>query len=266
MHEATVGGVWRLYRAALPRCWIPSLLLAIGMALVGMELTAAFERAVPATDDLWQLVAEVRTFVLSGVVWRLLLASVAVSLLCYGALIAVIHAVAVPGTPAPTAAGFGPALRSLPGALVAAVIFLAVTTLGPTALATVGGWLGGLMFAVAGTWVWGMWQLWLVALVVERLGPIDSLRRSWYLMVGAWWRITTLITMVFVVIFVLLFMAYMAYLMAGGGLLMLGANLQRVSVATTIMEAVCNFLLSPLVAAAFVASYLDRVRARVAGA
>jgi hypothetical protein len=254
MYEATLGGVFRLYRAALPRCWIPSLVLAAGMALVGLAMNAAFVHAVPATDDLYQMVAQTRAFMVSAGFWRWLLISGVISTLCYGALVAVIHAVAVPDTPVPTAAGFGPALRSLPAALVAGVVFGVVTTLGTIAL------------FVPGAYLWGMWQLWLVALVVERLGPIDSLRRSWHLMVGAWWRITTLITLVFVVIFALLLAAYLAYMIAGGVLLMLGADLQRASVAATIMEAVCNLLLSPLVAAAFVASYLDRVRARVAGA
>ena len=158
-------------------------------------------------------------------------------MLCYGALVAVIHAVAVPGTPAPAAAGFGPAVRALPAGLVAAAIFLVVTTLGTMA------------FFIPGAYLWGMWQLWLVALVVERIGPLASLRRSWHLMVGAWWRISTLITLALIVIFAL---AVVGYLIMGSLLLVVGVNLERATAAMTIMEAIGNLLLAPLMAAAFV--------------
>ena len=246
MYEANLSGVFRLYRAALSRCWIPALVLALG----GVVVAVAFERMLPAaTGDIWQWSAEVRSVMLSGALWRMLFISGAISMLGYGALVSVIHAVAVPGTPAPTAAGFGPALRALPAGLVAAAIFLVVTTLGTMA------------FFIPGAYLWGMWQLWLVALVVERLGPMAALRRSWHLMVGAWWRITTLITVVLIVIFAL---AVVAYLIMGSLLLMVGMTLERATEAMTIMEAIGNLLLAPLMASAFVVAYLDRVRARVA--
>jgi hypothetical protein len=244
MYESNLRGVFRLYRAALPRCWIPALVLALG----GVVVAVAFERMLPAeTGDIWQWSAEVRSVMLSGSLWRMLFISGAVSMLGYGALVSVIHAVAVPGTPAPAAAGLGPALRALPAGLVAAAIFLVLTTLGTMA------------FFIPGAYLWGMWQLWLVALVVERLGPLAALRRSWHLMVGAWWRITTLITVVLIVIFGL---AVVAYLVVGSLLLVVGMNLERATEAMTIMEAIGNLLLAPLMACAFVVAYLDRVRAR----
>ena len=243
MYEANLSGVFRLYRAALPRCWIPALVLALGGVAVGV----AFERMLPPpTGDIWQWSAEVRALMMSVTLWRVLLVSGALSLLCYGALIATIHAVAVPGTPAPAAAGFGPALRALPAALIAAALFLVVTTLGTMA------------FFIPGAYLWGMWQLWLVALMVERLGPLDALRRSWHLMSGAWWRITTLVTIVLLVIFAL---AVVAYLIVGSLLLVVGVNLERATEAMNIMEAIGNLLLAPLMATAFVVSYLDRLRA-----
>jgi hypothetical protein len=247
MYEASLGGVFRLYRAALPHCWIPALGLAVGGAFMAVLL----ERMLPVTDDPWAYLAQLRSLMWSMAYWRVLLFGGALSMLCYGALVAVMHAVAVPGTPAPAGAGFGPALRALPAALVAAVVFLVVTTLATLA------------FVIPGAWLWGMWQLWLVALVIERLGPFDALRRSWQLMVGAWWRITTLITLVFILIFVL---AVVAYLVIGTVLVVVGLDLQRASAAITVMEAVGNLLLAPLVTAAFVVSYLDRLQARAASA
>ena len=162
MHEASLSGVFSLYRAALPRCWIPALLLALG----GVGTAMLLERMLPTTNDVWQYLEQVRSLTWSMAFWRLLLIGGAISVLGYSALVAVIHAVAVPGTPPPAAAGFGPALRSLPAAIVAAVLFLVVTTLGTLA------------FFIPGAWLWGMWQLWLVAMVVERLGPIDASTRG----------------------------------------------------------------------------------------
>ena len=70
MYEASLSGVFRLYRAALSRCWIPALVLALG----GVVVAVAFERMLPAaTGDIWQWSAEVRSVMLSGSLWRMLL-------------------------------------------------------------------------------------------------------------------------------------------------------------------------------------------------
>ncbi len=243
MYEANLGGVFRLYRASLARCWAPALVLALCSAAASMALA----RMMPTTDDPWLWMEGARSMMMTARCWQLLFIAGAASVLCYGALVAVSHAVAVPGTAAPAAAGFGPALRLLPAALVAAFIFLVATTLGTMA------------FFVPGAYLWGMWQLWLVALVVERLGPIAALRRSWQLMAGAWWRITTFITVVFIVVFLL---AVMLYMIEGVILFLAGVSLARASDIMMVVDAVAQLLLAPLVTAAFVVAYLDRLRAR----
>ena len=58
MYEANLSGVFRLYRAALSRCWIPALVLALG----GVAVAVAMERLLPpATGDIWQWSAQVRS-------------------------------------------------------------------------------------------------------------------------------------------------------------------------------------------------------------
>ncbi len=42
-----------------------------------------------------------------------------------------------------------------------------------------------MLFIVPGAYLWGMWQLWLVVLVVERVRPDRSAGRSWQLMAGS---------------------------------------------------------------------------------
>ena len=242
MYEANVAGALRLYRAALARCWFPALLLA----LCWVATTALLERSFPATADPWLWSAQAQSLLWSWYFWRLVLVAGVVSLLCYGALVAVIHGVAVNDS-APADAGIGSALRALPGALIAAIIYLVATS-----LAT-------MLFIVPGMFLWGMWQLWLVVLVVERTGPVIALQRSWQLMRGAWWRITTLIAIVTI-------LAGIPPLIVGailGSVLTLsGAAPERTAVVMTVAGVIMNVLLAPLVPAALGAAYLDRLRAR----
>ena len=242
MYEANVAGALRLYRAALTRCWFPALLLALCWAAT----TALLERSFPATADplLWS--AQVQSLLWSWHFWRLVLVAGVVSLLCYAAMVAVIHGVAV-NDAAPADAGIGTALRALPGALIAAIFYLVATS-----LAT-------MVFIIPGILLWGMWQLWLVVLVIERTGPVMALQRSWQLMRGAWWRITTLITVVTI-------LACIPPLIVGGilgtVLTLSGTAPEHTTMVMSVAGVIMNLLLAPLVPAALVAAYLDRLRAR----
>ena len=241
MFSADVGGVLRLYRAALKRCWLPSLLLAVAWGWVATLL----DRRLGSSDDVLLWFAQVQSLVWSGYFWRLLVAVSALSALLYSAMVADIYAVATGGV-IPVAAGFAAAVRAFPGVLVAATIFLVVTS-----VAT-------MLFIVPGAYLWGMWQLWLVVLVVERSGPIMSLRRSWHLVAGSWWRITTLITVVTIIAIVpsLVFDALVGTLS-----ILLGQNAAHAPAAVTVAGTVLDVFLLPLVPAALVVAYLDRQRA-----
>jgi hypothetical protein len=243
MFEADLGSVLRLYRASLARCWLPSLLLALGWGWVATLL----DRRLGSSDDLMVWVAQVQALTWSGYFWRLLLAASALSAFLYSAMVADIYAAATGGA-TPAAAGFVAALRAFPGVVVASAIFLVVTSLA-TAL-----------FIIPGAYVWGMWQLWLVVLVVERCGPLESLRRSWQLMVGAWWRISVLVTMVTLISVVppLLFDTVTSTVLVLGG----RDAVHAPPVVSAVAVALDVFLL-PLIPAALVAAYLDRQRAPV---
>jgi len=221
MYEATVGGALRLYRAALTRCWFPALLLALCWAAT----TALLERSFPATADPWAWSAQVQSLLWSGFLWRLLLVAGVVSLLCYGALVAVIHGVAVSDT-ARTDAGIGSALRALPGALIAAIIYLVATSVATMA------------FIIPGAFLWGMWQLWLR---------------------GAWWRISTLIAIVTLIATI---PPLIVGAIVGTVLTLSGAAPEHTAMVMSVAGVIMNLLLAPLVPAALVAAYLDRLRAR----
>jgi len=242
MHEASVAGALRLYRAALTRCWFPALLLALCWAAT----SALLERGFPATADPWLWSSQAQSLLWSWYFWRLVMVAGVVSLLCYGAMVAVIHGVAVNDAP-PADAGMGTALRALPGALIAAILYLVATSVATMA------------FIIPGMFLWGMWQLWLVVLVIERTGPVTALQRSWQLMRGAWWRITTLITIVTII-------ACIPPLIVGGilgtVLTLSGAAPEHTALVMSVAGVIMNLLLAPLVPAALVAAYLDRLRAR----
>jgi hypothetical protein len=131
--------------------------------------------------------------------------------------------------------------------LIAAIIYLVATSVATMA------------FIIPGAFLWGMWQLWLVVIVVERTGPVVALQRSWQLMRGAWWRISTLIAIVTII-------ATIPPLIVGGivgtVLTLSGAAPEHTALVMSVAGVIMNLLLAPLVPAALVAAYLDRLRAR----
>jgi hypothetical protein len=243
MYRASVSETFRLYRAALKHCWLPSLLLALSWGWAATLL----DRRLGSSDDPFVWLAQVQVLAWSGYFWRLAVAVSAVSALLYSAMVADLYAAATGGVSS-AASGLWAAVRAFPGVLVAAAIFLVVTSIGT------------MLFIVPGAYIWGMWQLWLVVLVVERSGPVTALRRSWQLVEGHWWRITTLITVVTVIAVIpsLLFDALTSMI-----LLLLGRGGAHAPPLVTAAAIALDVFLLPLVPAALVVAYLDRQRAPV---
>ena len=113
MFEADLGSVFRLYRAALARCWLPSLLLALAWGWMATLL----DRRLGSSDDVFAWVAQVQALSWSGYFWWLSCAGGAISVFFYSAMVADIYAVATGGA-TPLAVGLYAALRALPGAHV----------------------------------------------------------------------------------------------------------------------------------------------------
>ena len=118
-------------------------------------------------------------------------------------------------------------------------------------------------FIIPGVFLWGMWQLWLVVMVIERTGPVTALQRSWQLMRGAWWRITTLVTVVTLVACV---PPLIVGAVLGTVLTLSGAAPERTTMVMSVAGVAMNVLLAPLVPSALVAAYLDRLHARAVSA
>lgn len=243
---ANLGSVLRLYRRSLPHSWVPSLLLA----LVWGVWSAAMSRRLGAPDDPLQWIAQLQLLLSSAAFWRLSIAAACLSVLPFSAMLANIHAVAT-GATVPAIAGLVKAVRIFPVALACALIFMALTS-----IATV-------LFVIPGAYLWGMWQLWPVALVVEQTGPLAALNRSWQLVAGSWWRVTTLVSIVSLVAVVptLIIDALLGPALGG-----IGLNAAHSQTLMTAVDGVLEVLLTPIIPSALVAIFLDLSRKpRLAG-
>lgn len=237
---ADFDGLWLLYRASLRRCWLPGSLLA----LLWTGLLAALIRRLSAQDDLMLLVGQVEELVSSGGFWRVLLAASCVSTWLSCAVIVLVHAEATGGSVGAGAA-LARALRAFPGAVVGAAIYVGLTSL------------GSLLLVAPGAYLWGTWQLWVVALMIERAGPVASLARSWTLMRGIWWQGTTLTTVATVAAVAA---PLIANALAGTLGAVLGASASQVQLLSLLALGICVVLAVPLLPAALVALYVVQQR------
>jgi hypothetical protein len=238
-------GTWLLYRASLRHCWPPAALLA----LLWAGLVELMMSRLTATDDVFLLVSQTEELVSTHAFWSVMTAAWCISMLLFCMIIASIHAVAN-GGPIGQASAFVRALRVFPGALVGTAIYLVLTTL------------GSLFFVVPGAWLWGIWQLWPVALTVEGTGPLTSLGRSQVLMRGVWWPATTLTTVVTI--------AALAIPLVGNAVAatlatLVGSGASQVQYVSLVALGISATFTAPLLPAALVAVYVAQLRGRASG-
>ena len=118
--------------------------------------------------------------------------------------------------------------------------------------------LGRALFAVAAflaaSFVFGRLILGTIILVIEDRAAVDSLRKSWNLTAGHWWRVATIITVLIVMIFVVfLVVGVVAGVVAG----LRGPASGVSSALVQILTILGNALIAPLYAAVSVAIYYD---------
>ncbi len=232
--SASLTGVIELYRRSLAQNWLPALLVSLLWTLVLARPLLALD----PQDDLLRLAEQLQELVFTPSFGYALLAATAVSVVPYCAMVACVLAAGSGGKAA--GAGLPLALRIFPGALVAAALFLVLTSIGTMVL------------LVPGVYLWGMWQLWMVVIVAERSGPLASLARSWQLTRGFWWPAVTLVTLI-----TLLSMAPLVLLdlFLPAILLVLGITGTHALIASLVCLGVASILVLPLVPAALVAVY-----------
>lgn len=240
-------GTWRLYRASLQRAFVPAALLALLWAWLLARLMSRFDAV--EQDDLMLLVSQTEQLIYSSALWWALAAAWCASTVLFCMVVAIVHGVAVE-SPIGLGTALVRALRSFPGALVASAIYVALTTV------------ASLAFLVPGAWLWGMWQLWPVALVAEGAGPTTALGRSWILMRGIWWPATTLTT---VVTLLALALPLVGNGLAGTLAALFGMTVLQAQHAALFAWAISAAFTAPLLPAALVAVHVAQLRGRAAG-
>jgi len=168
----------QLYRATLWRGWLPALLIAILTTVFLDRLMAALPDPL-APDGLERLTQ----FFNSVSLWRSALAVSLLALWPVGALVLCADA-NLRGVAPPAAGGLLAALRAYPRTLLAGLLFAAVVVAGLTLL------------LIPGIYLAGVLQLWMVALLLQRIGAWRSLRASWQLVYGRWWRSNTQVALI----------------------------------------------------------------------
>ncbi len=245
-----IGGVLddavRLYRASFSRCWVLAL---IGGALSGAlgvyatlhmgALTAA--RGATSLAGLAAAMARLQSVEHTPGLWLSDLLSALVWLVVRAALIARQNAVAS-GEDDTLGSALGFALRRLPGMIGAAIVWGVAVVV------------GFCLLFIPGIWLWGQLQLWLVALVAEDSGAMQSLARSWTLVERNWWRASVTIGVAGIIIWVL---SLVVGVLAGVGLVFFRSDPAMVLLFTQAITMVAGVFTMPMLTVALVAMYHD---------
>lgn len=249
----SIGGVLddslQLYKASLPSCWIPTLLVTlIAAALSYLIIQAMPVTAAPlALTDLMS-----RYSLMLGQFGILYLVVIILSLVFYGMLVINISAVSRGEVPT-FGASLAKAARRAPALFVASLVFAIAIAI------------GFILLLIPGFYIWNRLQLYIVPLIDESQGPFTSLGSSWRAVSGNWWRTAIVVFVMFVLVIVLeMVIALVAGLFAGIGTATGSARIgspadlvSRVQMVTLLIGSVVRIFTIPLIFAVFVALYRD---------
>jgi hypothetical protein len=248
----SIGGVLddslQLFKASLPSCWLPSLLVSLiagGLSYLIIASVPQLNATVPPAE----IMARYRGLIGEFRIWYLVV--LVATLVFYGMLVINIAAVSRGETPA-FGASLAKATRRAPALFVASIAF--VITL----------FVGFILLIIPGFYLWNRLQLYMVPLVDEGQGPFTALGSSWRAVGGNWWRTSLVVFVMFVILLVLeMILAVLAGFMAafagiGAGVSATPAQLAgRVQVITVLVGAIVRVFTMPLIFAVFVALYQD---------
>ncbi len=239
----SIGGVLdnaiRLYRHALRRCWILSLIYGAVLGAFGAywELAVASVVGPDGRANPLQLAA----LLLSPLTIGGFLVAIVLSMALHGALVKTEVAAARGDESLTLGMAIAAGLKRLPGVLLASIL----------SMLAVG--IGFLLLIVPGIYVFGKLQLWIVAMFVEDASALDSLKISWRLTDKRWWRAATILTVAIILIY--------AFALTFGIVAALITAVAHVSVGAVIVKQslsiVSNIIVLPMTVAIAVVMYHD---------
>jgi hypothetical protein len=278
----SIGGVLddglKLWRESLSKTWplalLAQLLFAIPLVMLRMQLkdlpivpsSNAFTAANAANTQLFLALIRSPTLVLAYVV------TVSLAVVCYTAIVIRIEGVSTNSAP-PLQASLAAGFRLLPRVLLQLLVFflcamviavalgILAAIVGGVAAAGMGGAKSSVMPIITFTVVFifmffllGRLFLSYFALVVDDAGPVASIRLSWTLTRGGWWRCSAILVVLVIIGFVFaLVIAFADGLIAAS----LGPTSLGATVLAQLVGVVANTFLGSLYPAVLIAIFHD---------
>jgi hypothetical protein len=223
----SIGGVLddtlQLFKASLSKCLLPALVISVVAAAFSFYQMSRLPLPTNAGTNVQAVLARYQNTSLSS--FFLMVISLLFELLFYGTLVAIIMGVARSTAPS-FATAVATSLRRLPAMIGAAIVIFIVSVVGfgiaivPALVAIVRvrgvgspaevlGVVGPmilvcLLLILPVIYVVSRMQLFMVPLVSEPQGPLQSIGTSWRLVGGNWWRTTTVVFILGIIVYVLL--------------------------------------------------------------
>lgn len=252
-----IGGVIddaiKLYRASFRTCW---LLALIGSLVSGATVVYLFSRfpAIASVRDPAQLLGLLQ----SPSVWSWYLVLSLASLVLLSGIIASQNALAAGRSPLTVGQALAAAFARLHWQLLAIVLW--ILYFGVCALLVIAPLpapvkiLAALVWIVYAIYLWGMVQLWTVALFAEPAGTLRAMGISWVLIRGHWWRAAIILTVG--IIIVLVISMVFSFI---GGLVLVTSRFDPTSVliGNAVISAVERVFVTSMIPALLVAMYYD---------
>ncbi|HEY3731092.1 MAG TPA: hypothetical protein VGL28_07495 [Steroidobacteraceae bacterium] len=251
-----IGGVIddaiKLYRASFRSCW-PIALISTAVTIAAVIYFVARIPMLATLRDPVQVWQQFRSPSLWG--WFPIFSII--SLAVFAAVIAAQVSVASGKGPMSLgqalAAGFGRLHWLLLGMLLVllytAAVLISVLPIGVLLrIVVVLAWL------VYGIFLWGMLQLWIVALYAEDASTLEAMRSSWTLIRGHWWRTSIIVTVGIIIVIVL---TIVFSVLSGLAMVMFPADPVSMLLRTQIVAALERVFIMPMLPALLVAMYYD---------
>lgn len=282
----SIGGVlddtMQLYKASFSRCLVPALLMGLVVAILAIYQISRLPLTPNGAADVQALVA--RGMATSAISSFLSLLTILVELVFYAAMIYIVAAVSRGEEPT-ARESFAVSMRRLPanlgstllvalvgliGAVVAMVPFFISVAGNPrgATLPQIAARMGPavlvcLVLAIPVIYVVSRLLLYMVPLVVDKQGPVESIATSWRLVGGNWWRTSTILFVMAVIVYVLTIL--LIGIAGGVGVMITGLPtgprqaIGTVAVFGALMGGAIRVVSAPLMSALFVSIYQDLV-------
>jgi hypothetical protein len=251
-----IGGVIddaiKLYRASFRSCW-PIALISTVVTIAALVYVIARIPLLATLRDPVQVWQQVRSPSLWG--WFPLFSIISIAV--FGSVIAAQVSVASGHGPMrlgqALGAGFGRLHWLLLGVLLV-LLYAAAVLISALPIGLLLRFLLVMTWLIYGIFLWGMLQLWIVALYAEDASTLEAMRSSWALIRGHWWRTSIIVTVGLIIVIII---SLVFSFVSGLAMVMFPVDPVSMLLRTQIVAAVERVFVMPMLPALLVAMYYD---------